>query len=180
MGVRFHVVKPKTKEVPQKGETPRSLVKRLALEKAQAVKSRTRKPSTILSADTVVVAPNGKEILGKPRDRKHAGQILQKLSGKTHTVVTGYCLFGFDSKGREKKLLRAIQTRVTFRKLSRLDIQNYLKKNESWDKAGAYAAQGYGMLLIQKVNGSYANVVGLPVLAVSETLKREFGIDWLQ
>ncbi len=110
----------------------------------------------VIGCDTTVIS--GNEILGKPRDRAHAEQLLRELSGKTHTVVTG-CAIVSD----EKKRTFSVYTDVTFRHLSEADIQAYISTDEPYDKAGGYGIQGKGSLLVDKISGDYFNVVGLPV-----------------
>jgi septum formation protein len=114
--------------------------------------------SIVISADTVVVLNN--EILEKPHDEKHAYNILKKLCGKTHEVVTG---FGFILKSAEKAVYSHEITKVSFRNLTQHEIRTYINTGEPFDKAGGYGAQGNGSLLINGVNGCFFNVVGLPL-----------------
>jgi septum formation protein len=127
--------------------------------------------AVIIAADTTVVSPQGK-ILGKPVDEKDALKMISAIQGKTHTVLTGYSLAKV-SKGKVVKTVsKVVKTQVTMRKLSKAEQGFYLSRGESMDKAGAYAAQGYGMVLIEKINGSYTNVVGLPMKEVLEDLHK--------
>ncbi len=112
----------------------------------------------IISADTIVTYKN--EVLEKPHDEKHAYDILKKLSGHTHTVITA---FGFIQKTRNIAKFDYELTRVTFRNLSQDEIYAYINTGEPFDKAGGYGAQGYGALLIKIVNGCFFNIVGLPL-----------------
>jgi septum formation protein len=173
-GVGFEIMVSDVDETPLKNETPAAMVKRLSHEKALAVGQQllsSPDPCVIIAADTTVVSPQGK-ILGKPLDEKDALKMISEIQGKTHTVLTGYALVKV-SKGRMVKTIsKVVKTRVTMRKLNKIDQQFYLSRGESMDKAGAYAAQGYGMVLIEKINGSYTNVVGLPMKEVLEDLQK--------
>jgi septum formation protein len=125
----------------------------------------------IVGADTIVVLDG--EILGKPSGREEAGLMLQRLSGRTHTVITALALVqipgGAETSGWE-------ETRVTFRKLSGEDISLYLSTGEADDKAGAYGIQEFGSFLVEKVEGDYFNVVGLPILRLY-TMMKSTGVD---
>ena len=123
----------------------------------------------IISADTVVV--NDGRILGKPTDESDAFNMLSALSGKTHQVYTGFCVL------RTKDayaVCKHVCTDVTFKKLSDEQIMRYIQSGESMDKAGSYGIQGLGAMLVEKINGDYFNVVGLPVSALSDILETEF------
>lgn len=170
-GVSFVTAIPDVNEDARAGESPMNLVKRLSKDKAQAVRERIGERrlehSVILAADTIVVAPDGKTVLGKPRDFKEARAMLRRISGKTHQVYTGYCLMT-----GKKTVVRAVCTKVKIRDLGEAGIERYLSAGESMDKAGAYAAQGYGMTIIESIIGSYTNVVGLPVAEVLKDIKK--------
>ena len=114
--------------------------------------------SLVISADTIVVHNN--EILEKPNDKKHAHEILTRLSGNTHEVVTG---FGLSLWVKNKFVYHHEITKVTFRDLSPEEIAAYIDTGEPFDKAGGYGAQGVGSLLIKRVEGCFFNVIGLPV-----------------
>lgn len=122
----------------------------------------------IIGADTIVYM-NG-EVLGKPKGRDAARQMLRQLSGQTHQVYTGYTICCL---ARKKRYTEAICTDVTFKQLSNDEIEWYIRTDEPFDKAGAYAIQGLGTFLVKRINGSYTNVVGLPVCEVIEQLIRE-------
>lgn len=112
--------------------------------------------SLIISADTIVILDD--QIIEKPQDERHAFEILRKLNGRTHQVITA---FGFIYKNNESFSYE--KSAVTFRRLTHQEIKAYISTGESLDKAGAYGAQGYGALLIEKIDGCYFNVVGLPL-----------------
>ena len=165
IGLSVEVIKPEVPEVPKKNEKPSALVKRLSLDKGKAVARKIMSRTgnfLIISADTVVVEPRAGKILGKPRDAADACRMLKLLGGNTHAVYTGFSL-GFRNHHEWTWLTRAIITQVTLRKLNSAEIKAYVRTEESMDKAGAYAAQGQGMALVEKIRGSYTNVVGLPI-----------------
>lgn len=149
-------------EEPQRGESPDQLVMRLARAKAEAIRD-TRPDVWVIGADTVVVC--GPEVLGKPESPPAAGEMLRKLSGRTHQVLTGICI-------RHGQLRHAsfVETTVRFAALSDRDIQQYVATGEPLGKAGAYGIQGYACRFIRDIHGCYFNVVGLPVAHLHRTL----------
>ena len=114
----------------------------------------------VFSADTTVYLDN--QILNKPKDRQHAKEILQKLSGNTHRVYTGYSLFLGES-GNIHEIKKVVCTEVTFLTITETMLEFYLNSSEPYDKAGAYGIQGKGLMFVDRINGSYSNVVGLPL-----------------
>ncbi len=140
-------------------ELPRDYVVRLSREKAQAVTSEIGDGEVVLGADTTVVILN--EIAGKPTDDNDARRMLKLLSGKWHEVLTGVSLVS-DGKVMSDVAL----TRVKFTKLSDEEIDWYVASGEPMDKAGAYGIQGYASRFVERIEGSYSNVVGLPVQMV--------------
>jgi len=140
------------------GEHPVKTVKRLALHKSDAAIKKI-KSGIVISADTIVVL--NKEIIGKPKNKKDAFNILYKLSGKTHEVYTGFAICNIDSG---KKIVDYEKTRVKFRKLLPREIRSYIKTGSPMDKAGAYGIQDdFGAVFVEKIHGCYYNVVGLPL-----------------
>jgi septum formation protein len=181
-GINFEIVVSEIDETPKKKETPAQMVRRLSLEKAIAVSNHLPKYddyATVIAADTTVVSPRGK-ILGKPNDEIEALKMLSEIQGKTHQVLTGYSLVHLSRGKVVKKICKVVKTKVTMRKLNKKELNFYLSRGESMDKAGAYAAQGYGMVLIEKISGSYTNVVGLPMKEVIEDLKKLHQSDFSQ
>jgi septum formation protein len=173
-GVEFEILVSDIDETPIKKESPSKMVSRLSEEKAKAVAQLLmgkHQDAVIISADTTVVSPRGK-ILGKPVDLKEAYQMISELQGKTHQVLTGYSVLKVKNGKIKKIISKVVKTAVTMRKLSPADRKFYLSQGESMDKAGAYAAQGFGMVLIEKINGSYTNVVGLPMNEVLSDLSK--------
>ncbi len=178
IGVKFEVVVSDADEGGLSKDAPAHIyVQELALLKAaaSAKKRLKRKNAVIIAADTIVTL-DGK-ILGKPKDAEDAAEMLRSLSGRCHEVLTGYCVMrikdGFT-------VCNAVKTEVSFKALDEDKISAYIKTGEPLDKAGAYGIQGLGALLIDGINGDYFNVVGLPVSALSDTLRNEFGIDLLE
>ena len=156
-------------EERQADETPADYVRRVAADKArhvaQLVAGRGMPAHPVLGADTEVVVEN--DILGKPRDRRHAAGMLRRLSGRTHTVLTAICLV--TAAGEHSALS---ESRVTFAELPDTAIARYLETGEADDKAGAYAIQGRAAGFIARLEGSYSGVMGLPLYELFETLKR--------
>lgn len=140
------------------GERPIKTVKRLSIHKLDAALSKVRN-GIVITADTIVVLD--KEIIGKPKDEQEAFKILSKLSGRTHCVYTGFALHNTKT---QKRIVDYEKTKVTFRKLGKLEILDYIKTGSPMDKAGAYGIQDdFGAVFVSKINGCYYNVVGLPV-----------------
>ncbi|WP_338278908.1 Maf family protein [Corallococcus caeni] len=154
LGLRFTVAAADIDETPMAGEIARNYVHRLAVEKARTV--ATRHPDAwVLAADTTVAL--GSELLGKPRDAAEAREMLTRLSGQVHEVFTGIAVAG------RAQASEVVRTQVTFRALSPEEIAWYADTGEPLDKAGAYAIQGKGGFLVQGIDGSPTNVVGLPL-----------------
>ena len=159
-------------ETPKRAEMPRALVSRLARAKAEAARDQLADDTAladayVLAADTVVAV--GRRILMKPKYVEEAVEALQLLSGRAHRVLTGVCLITPDDRQR----LKIIDTRVRFKRLSRDEIEAYIASREWRDKAGGYAIQGLAGCFVQKIVGSYTNVVGLPLTEVTGLLAGE-------
>jgi len=146
---------------------PVTYVKILAREKAGLI-AETYPDSWVIGADTVVCIDG--TVLGKPRSKKEARRMLNRLGGQTHQVLTGYALI---RKTDGKCFTDVVKTDVRFKNLSDEEIEWYLRTREPFDKAGAYAIQGLGTFLVRDIKGSYTNVVGLPVCEIIELLQRE-------
>lgn len=177
MGLDFDVlVSEADEDSVSKDVPPEIYVQELAFIKALAAakKALKNKKATVISADTIVV--DGDVILGKPKDEEDAFRILRSLSGKTHCVYTGYCVMRIADA---YTVCNKVCTRVTFKELSDERIKGYIKTREPMDKAGAYGIQGLGAMLIDRIEGDYFNVVGLPVSALAETLEQDFGYKLL-
>ena len=162
-GIPFVVKPANVDESVRPGEPVEEYVRRVAEEKAMAVE--TAAGDVVLGADTVVVI--GGKILGKPRDRADAARMLRQLAGREHEVITGVCL------RRDAEVLHdCAVTRVWFTALAGEDIEQYVASGEPMDKAGAYAIQGLASKFIERIDGSYTNVVGLPIELVMKYLPK--------
>ncbi|MEM7164241.1 MAG: Maf family protein [Planctomycetota bacterium] len=157
LGYEVVVARPSTDETPQPGESAPALVQRLALAKAQSIQAENS--DVVVAADTVVTID--RDLIGKPADRADAQAILERLSGRSHTVVTGYCV-----RCGDRSEVAAVATTVHFRNCTTAEIASYVATGEADDKAGAYGVQGRGGALVERVDGSYTNVVGLPLTEV--------------
>jgi septum formation protein len=164
-GIAFSVLSSAVDETPMPGEAPQDLVQRLALAKADLVAARAVGPAIVIAADTVVVLEG--EILGKPRTSEDARQMLEKLSGRTHTVLTGVTLIRLPDVER-REFVEA--TQVHFASIANEEILRYLASGEAFDKAGSYAIQGLAGRYIPRIDGCYFNVVGLPLARLCKEL----------
>ena len=172
-GFTVKTMRPSADERKLPHESPRQMVARLAKLKGMSVAKtldKSARKAIVISADTIVLDPiDASRVLGKPRNKAHAFSMLKRLTGQTHTVLTGYCLLW--DNGRHCRT-RVVSSRVCIRELSDAAIKKYVRTGEPMDKAGAYAAQGKGMALIEKISGSYTNVVGLPLSQVIADMER--------
>ena len=192
IGFSLRLVTADIDEMPLPGEMPIDYTKRMAREKGLAAMRRlmataypddqgarrgfvsgnlpARGPGEeparwILGADTIVAIDD--VLLGKPTDEQEAHEMIHRLSGREHRVITGFSLFDLR---RNKEGLQAVTTFVRFKRMSRAEIENYVAMGESMDKAGAYGIQGIGAYLVEEIRGSYTNVVGLPLCQVTEMM----------
>jgi len=170
LDVEFLVENSGVPEETDSAESSADSAERLARAKAAAVASRFP-DALVLGADTVVVA--GREILGKPVDAEDARRMLRLLRNRWHFVITGLALI---DSGKGRITARSVETGVRMADYSEPEIEAYVCSGEPFDKAGSYAIQGLGGRLVERIQGCYTNVVGLPVCEVAEML-REFGVD---
>lgn len=166
-GLTFRVIPSTLDESTVPMSPPADYVRMLANAKAMEVADLYPK-SWIIGADTLVLI--GDAALGKPHTEAQARRMLKALSGKTHRVLTGYCIC---CRAEERSFSETVETKVSFKTLNATEIDWYLSTGEPFDKAGAYAVQGLGSFLVKRIEGSYTNVVGLPVCEVIECLLRE-------
>ena len=152
---------------------PRELARFLSRKKAEAV-AHKYKNAVIIAADTFIVFKN--RLLGKPRTDKEAEKMLGMLNGKMHSVITGFTII---DTANNKILSRSVETKVYFKKLGVEEISAYVRSKEPLNKAGAYAIQGLGAVFIKKIDGDFFNVMGLPLCALTESLKK-FGVNVLK
>jgi len=165
-GLPFSVLSSAVDESPHPGETPAALVQRLANAKADLVTARAVGPAIILAADTVVVLDD--KIFGKPNSIEDARHMLQQLSGRTHSVLTGVALIRLPD-GERRQFIES--TLVHFRPITDGELSSFLATEEPYDKAGAYAIQGQAGRYIPRIEGCYFNVVGLPLSRVLTELR---------
>ena len=166
MGLDFDVIPSRIEEDPIEGESPRKHVLRLAEAKALDVGNQ-HLDRWVIAADTIVYVDHF--VLGKPKDREEAIKMLRRLSGKNHSVLTGFSVQHLEKRKGDCK---AVQTSVKVRKLTSAEMEWYVQTSEPFDKAGGYAIQGIGSFMIESIKGSYTNVVGLPLCELIEMLKR--------
>jgi septum formation protein len=161
LGIDFTIEIPDIDETASVGEKPRAYAERLAAEKAAAIP--TNSDTTVIAADTIVV--QDRTILGKPDSEEEARKMLNRLSGNGHDVITAVCI-----RKSSRSRVFSVSTKVTFRKLTPAEIDTYIASGCPMDKAGAYAIQGGAAHMVRSINGSYTNVVGLPLCELHETL----------
>ena len=171
MGIsQFDVIPAKGEERADPSLTPEQLVEALSRQKAAEV-AAAHPDALIIAADTVVAVDGA--VLGKPRSREDAADMLKRLSGREHTVYSGLTV-----SWQGRSITQHEATTVRFRPLTQADITHYISTGEPMDKAGAYGIQGYGCTLVEGISGDYYNVVGLPVCRLSQILSG-FGVEAL-
>lgn len=166
LGLKFDIIPPLVEETLEPWDSPIEYAERLSLYKARNVATVAR-DAVVIAADTIVVSED--QILGKPGTPEEALAMLRLLSGRKHQVITGVAVIDVPT-GRE--LVESEVTRVEFRDLSDEQIRCYVATGEPMDKAGAYGIQGYGALLVSRIEGCYYNVVGLPLARLDAMLSR--------
>ena len=167
LNIKFKSFSVEMDEKILRNEKPSNSVLRLSKEKLGLAKLKVKK-GIVITADTIVVL--NKTVLGKPKNKKDAFRILKLLSGKTHVVYTGYSIFNFTNN---KTISEYEKTEVTFRDLTDEEIKEYINGGSPMDKAGAYGIQDdFGAVFINKINGCYYNVVGLPLAKFYHALLR--------
>ncbi|HSA83932.1 MAG TPA: Maf family protein [Patescibacteria group bacterium] len=172
IGLSFEIVPSNVEEVINLQLSLREQAESLALQKAQAVAAKVEE-GIVLGADTLVAL--GNEIIGKPKDSQDAKRILKKLRGRQHIVVTGFVLI---DKENNRTIIKSVETKVWFRKFSSEEIEAYVARENLMDKSGAYAITGLAAIFIEKIEGDFYNVVGLPLFTLAKELKK-LGIDVL-
>jgi len=167
LGFKFEVIPANADEENNLRLPPEDLAMHLAEVKAETVAKQCRRETIVLGSDTIVVLED--EILNKPADPKNAIEMLMKLSGKTHTVITGICLFEAPSM---RYITKTQKTLVTFRELNMDEIIAYVTSGSPLDKAGAYGIQDdFGAVFVSRIEGCYYNIVGLPLELLYTTLR---------
>lgn len=177
LGVTFEVIKSDIDETQREGEPPLAYVERLSGEKAQAVATQVQGAAYVLAADTVVILAADTigvldgEIIGKPADAAEARTMLERLRARAHTVCTSLTLLRLDSDGSiSAELTRLTQTDVFMRDYTPDEVEAYIASGDPFDKAGGYAIQHEDFHPVARIDGSYTNVVGLPVETLRDML----------
>ena len=168
----FDIVVPDADESVPAGLNARETVARIARAKAEAARALTAAEDIVITADTMVFLDD--ERLGKPRDEADALRMLTELSGRRHTVCTGVTV-----RQGDRLNCFTVSTDVYFRAVSERELRGYIASGEPMDKAGAYGIQGLGSLLVERIDGDFFNVMGLPLLPLYEAL-RGFGVELLE
>ncbi len=176
LGLRFTVDAPELDENRLPGEEPRAWARRLSQAKAALVAARSAAPALILAADTLVI--DGDEALGKPADAEDAHCMLSQLRGRAHEVCTAFTLQGTGADAQ--RLTRLCSTWVHMRAWSAAEQAAWIASGEAFDKAGAYAIQHPGFAPVARIEGSYSNVVGLPLEMLLDALTAFVGLDALR
>jgi septum formation protein len=174
IGLIFEVIPSAIEENIDPNLSPEAVVQEFAHSKAADVADRLAESSVVIGADTIVVHRG--RILGKPKDDDEAYKMLKLLEGDEHDVITGYTVI---RTGDGKRITGFEKTLVKFRSLADHEIRSYVATREPRDKAGAYGIQGVGCLLVEKIEGDYFNIVGLPLGKLGAILSREFNIEIL-
>ncbi|MCI7734640.1 MAG: Maf family protein [Dysosmobacter sp.] len=167
----FDIRVPETEESYPEGLSPRQVVEYISREKADAAAKLCTEDEIVITADTMVFLDEAR--LGKPADEADALRMLTSLQGRHHTVCTGITV-----RQGGRSLTESESTEVYFRPATEAELRGYIATGEPMDKAGAYGIQGMGALLVEKINGDFFNVMGLPVLRLSRMLSR-FGVSFL-
>jgi septum formation protein len=166
LGLDFNIISPNVVEKRTNGESPVEYVLRISQEKALAVAAMLEQKHIVIGADTIVVCDG--DILGKPENEEEAKSMLMRLSGRYHQVMTGLSIV---KSKREILHTEYVTSMVKFKSLGPDEIEEYVNTKEPLDKAGGYAAQGLGAFMIEQIQGSFTNVVGLPLSNLSNALK---------
>ena len=165
IGLRFRILISNKEETFSSSLNEEEIAKFLAKQKSEFLSEKLKKNELLITADTIVYFNN--KLLNKPKNKEEAFEMLNKLSENTHKVITGVCL-----KSKNKEIIFSTTTFVTFKKLSNDEIHHYIDKHNPYDKAGAYGIQDWiGKIGINNINGSYTNVVGLPISDLYQHLK---------
>ena len=177
LGIAYTCESPDIDESSLPGETPQDTAMRLSEMKARAIWDKH--PGAVVIGSDTIVTPDGVKALGKPRDRGDAVRTLTELSGKWHSVCTGIAVIGRAADNTSKKIAETVETKVKFLDLTKEECERYADTGEPLDKAGSYGIQGRGGALVEKIDGDYYSVVGLPVSRLRVILRDKFGINLL-
>jgi septum formation protein len=170
LGLRFTIIPSKINEEEYSNLPPIRMVKELAMAKAKAV-GKLVEDTVIIAGDTIVL--NDGDVLGKPKDKEDAAIMLKKLSGKSHTVLSGLAVL---STSNNKIIVEYDRTEVLMSEITDDEIKKYINTGEPIGKAGSYAIQGLGGIFVEKIDGSYFTVMGLPIHKL-QTMLNDFSIS---
>lgn len=169
LNLNFEIIPSNIDESQFSNLPPKRLVKKLAFEKASFLLNSSEKNIAIIGSDTIVVIED--KILGKPKNEEDALNMLSLLNGKKHSVITGLCILGYKNGEYFEEILNSWAD-VHFGKYSLNELENYVKTKEPMDKAGSYAIQGKGSFLVEKIEGDFYSIVGLPVQKLYKILNK--------
>lgn len=169
LNLEYEVIVSQADETLEEGITIEEQAKRLSFIKAKTVFDETTGDRIVIGSDTMVI--KNQKIYGKPKDKEDAFKMLKKLQGTKHTVITGLAIL-VEKDGKYEEYLDYDIAEVYFKEISDEEIYNWIDTGKAFDKAGAYAVQGEFMVFIEKFNGNYATVMGLPIHKVYEILKK--------
>lgn len=170
IGINIEIDVPDIEETSSK-ENIKEKIEDIAYKKCMEIASR-RREEYVVAADTVVVIDN--EILGKPVSEKNAREMLMRLAGREHEVITGFCMINFE---KNIKINSSDITKVKFKQISEEELNWYISTKESFDKAGAYGIQGYGALLVEGIRGDFFNVMGFPLHKFLKETEEKTGLN---
>lgn len=171
LNLNFEIIPSNIDESIFSNLSPKDLVEKLAFEKANSLLKNTEKNIAIIGSDTVVIIED--KILGKPKNEEDALNMLSLLNGKKHSVITGLCVLGYKNGEYFKEVLHSCAN-VYFGKYSLNELKNYINTKEPMDKAGAYAIQGKGSFLVEKIEGDFYSIVGLPIQKLYKILNKHY------
>lgn len=163
-GIKFKIVESKFEEYFDSNLKPNEIAEKLSLEKAEVVYEK-HKDSIVIAADTLVSCEE--KVFGKPKDEADVKRMLSILSNKTHFIITGFTIINDGAI-----ITKSEATRVSMRKISKVEIDSYIKTKEPFDKAGAYAIQGIAKKFINKIDGNLSSAIGLPIDSIMKELKK--------
>lgn len=168
----FEVIKPSFEEKQQEGEKALDYAMRNSVSKAESILKELAsiKDTLIISSDTIGLL--GGRVFEKPKSEAEAFEMLRSLSGKTHEIITSFCLLYIDNKGEKRVHSENVVSKVSFINLSDELISSYIATGEPMDKAGAYGIQGGAAGFVEKIDGSYTNIVGLPVAQLRQAMHK--------
>lgn len=172
IGLKFTVDTSAREDKLIDGPEPHQLARQISLKKAQSVAGNYH-DAIIIAADTFGVIDD--RILGKPHSESEARAMLETINGRCHKVITGFTILDTATTGT---ISSSVETMVFIRRLTNMEIETYVKSAEPLGKAGAYAIQGLGAVIVERIEGDYFNVMGLPLCAITEAMK-EFGVNVL-